>query len=223
MAHHRAMTTSSRFGFMHTKLLTWSVMMFAVRASFIAAALAAASLGAQASMVNLVADGEWHTFSVAEDISNAGATAWIDNGDANGPQGSALSFSFTVAAGQVGTLSVTDAYAQGAVYQVFSNGVSLGQTSAVPVATDFLGNANPDVAFLSNDYSHAVFTFNEGSYTVTGSLSQAMQIDNAPFNYDGGAVKLELAPAPAVPEPTSYALLLAGLGLMAMVRRRSAR
>jgi len=208
---------------MHTKLLTWSVMMFAVRASFIAAALAAASFGAQASMVNLVADGQWHTFSVAEDISTAGATAWINNDDAAGPLGSALSFSFTVAAGQVGTLSVTDAYTQGAVYQVFSNGASLGLTSSVPVATDILGNANPEVAFLSSDYSHAVFTFNEGSYTVTGALVQAVQFEGAAFNYDGGAVKLDLAAAPAVPEPSSYALLLAGMGLVAAVRRRAVR
>lgn len=196
--------------------------MFAVRASFIAVALAAASFGAQATLVTLVDDDQWHTFSVAEDVSTAGATAWIDNGDASGPQGSALSFSFTVAAGQTGTLSVTDAFTQGAVYQVFSNGSSIGLTSSVPVATDFLGSANPEDAFVSSDYSHAVFTFNEGSYTVTGALVQAVQFEGAAFNYDGGAVKLDLAAA-AVPEPSSYALVLAGLGLVALARRRAAR
>jgi hypothetical protein len=206
---------------MHTKLLTWSVMMNAVRASFLALALTAVSFGAQASLVNLVADGQWHTFSVAEDISTVGATAWINNGDADGAQGEALSFSFTVAAGRVGTLSVTDAYTQGAVYQVFSNGASLGLTSSVPVASGILGDAGPDVAFVSSDYSHAVFTFYEGTYTVTGALAQAVQFEGAAFNYDGGAVKLDLAAA--VPEPSSYALVLAGLGLVAAARRRSAR
>lgn len=196
--------------------------MFAVRASFLALALAAASFGAQASLINLSADGQWHTFSVAEDVSTAGATAWIDNGDASGPQGSALSFSFTIAAGQIGTLSVTDAYAQGAVYQVFSNGASLGLTSSVPVAIDLLGSANPEDAFVSSDYSHAVFTFSEGSYTVTGALVQAVQLDNAAFNFDGGALKLDVAAA-AVPEPSSHALVLAGLGLVAAVRRGTAR
>lgn len=196
--------------------------MFAVRASFLALALTAASFGAQASLINLSADGQWHSFSVSEDVSTAGATAWIDNGDASGPQGSALSFSFTVAAGQIGTLSVTDSYFQGAVYQVFSNGASIGLTSSVPVATDLVGSANAEDAFVSSDYSHAVFTFSEGSYTVTGALVQAIQFDGAAFNYDGGAVKLDLAAA-AVPEPSSYALVLAGLGLVALARRRAAR
>jgi len=48
-----------------------------------------------------------------------------------------------------------------------------------------------------------------------------VQFEGAAFNYDGGAVKLDLAAA--VPEPSSYALVLAGLGLVAADRRRSAR
>jgi hypothetical protein len=208
---------------MHFKLLTWSVMMFAVRASFIAAALAVASFGAQASLVNLVADGQWHTFSVESTESRTTDTAWID---ILANDGSRLSFAFTVAAGFEGTLSVTDTGFKGGTYSVFNtasgSAVSLGTTSAVvPYEIDFSAPFLSVVdAVASSDYSHGMFKLGAGSYVITGELAQSVTLAGDALISDTGALKLEVS---AVPEPSSYALVLAGLGLVAAARRRSVR
>ena len=197
--------------------------MFAVRACFAAVALAAASFGAQASLVNLVADGQWREFSVEATESRTTDTAWID---ILANDGSRLSFAFTVAAGFEGTLSVTDTGFKGATYSLFNtasgNAVSLGTTAAVaPYEIDF--NApflDAATAAASSDYSHGVFKLGAGSYVITGELAQSVTLGGDALISDTGALKLEVS---AVPEPSGYALVLAGLGLMAAARRRSAR
>lgn len=199
--------------------------------STLTAAVVAASfaLGAQATTLVLSADGTWNEFNVAEDLAAAGNEArWIDYfQDAANParqgDGSVLSFSFTIAQGYVGSLTVVDAGSYGDVYDVLNNGVSLGTTSAVaPVdlgsyAGDFVFNY--DAALADANYSRGVFTLQAGTYNISGVLVQAATLDGAPFRYTPGAVKLEVS---AVPEPSSLVLLLAGVAALGAIARRRA-
>lgn len=190
-----------------------------------AALLTSTFLAAQATTVSLEADGPWQAFGVDSFASLSGGKEWIDNANTNDAgYGSPLSFTFTIAEGFQGTLTVVDADMAGDTFKVFNNGSLLGETSSVPVQQ--YGSA-PDVgydydaAMANNSFSRGVFTLAAGTYSISGVLAQSLLVGGEPLNATGGGIKLGVSP---VPEPSSAALMLAALGVTALVsRRRSTR
>lgn len=194
------------------------------RSLMLAAALTATSLAAQATTVTLAADGQWNAFTVDALSSLSGGVEWIEANDSNAEGfGSALNYSFTIAAGFQGFLTVVDANFGGDTFQVFNQGVPLGATSAVPQTSydnaPDLGNDH-DAALLNPAFSHRVFTLSAGTYSIGGALAQSVLLDGEPLNATSGALKLDVS---AVPEPGSGALALAALGMVGLLaHRRSA-
>lgn len=169
----------------------------------------------QAASIPLLADGNWNEFTVDDFSAISQGTEWIDANDSSSPDfGTPLHFLFTIANGFKGTLTVVDAGLAGDRFEVYNNGQRIGSTSATNNSTDFsnffsdnLNNAN---------FSSGIFTLNKGSYDITGTLLHTLQS----FNATNGALKLDVSKATTVPEPSSLALLFAGLGLFFIARRR---
>ena len=183
-----------------------------------AAALAAAALiaaPAHATGVALAADGQWTEFDVDALIAHDFGNGWIDN-----TNGSALTFTFTIAAGSVGTLTVVDTGLAGDTFTLTNFGSTLGATSAVP-AGDLDGGFEPDYAAALADpaYSHGVFTLGVGSYSISGALLQSVfdNIGGVDLDATAGGVRLTVS---TIPEPSSTALMLGGLAAAALLARR---
>ena len=195
------------------------------------AAVAAALLGAciassHATVVAVVADGQWNTFNVSDIDSTSFGVEWIDNNNTLSPDfGTPLSFSFTVAAGFKATLTVVDAGFAGDTFKVTDFGAVLGSTSAVPAqifdtAPDL--GIDFDAALANPSFSRGVFGLSAGTYSISGMLDQSVGLDaNTPLNSTVGALKL--AVAPAVPEPSTWSAVIAGLALIAFMARRHGR
>lgn len=189
-----------------------------IRRLIAAAALAACAIApAHAATSALAGDGTWQEFAVDE--FQSGTLAWGDSLDAS----QAITFTFTVAAGQQGTLTVVDTGFVGDMFNVFNGATLLGGTSAVPVHT-----YNPaetavvdfDLALADPSFSRAVVVLGEGSYSIHGVLSQSVTDPTlGALNATTGGLKLEIA---AVPEPGALLLMLTGAGAMALRRRRCA-
>ena len=189
-----------------------------IRFAFAALMAAVFAAPAHATDAALLADGEWQLFSVDDQISSAYDTRWYD--DSNG---SALSFTFTVGAGMVGTLTVVDGSFAGDTFSITNFGAALGTTSAVAPGTyeaaidtgyDF------DAALANPNFSRGVFTLGEGSYSISGQLLQSVTFGGQALNATVGAVQLTVS---AVPEPSTVAMLLAGFGVMGLLARRRTR
>lgn len=183
--------------------------------------LAACAASSHATTVALAADGQWHTFNVNELDALTFGTEWIDNANTLSPGfGTPLTFEFTIAAGFTGALTVVDAGFAGDTFTVTNFGALLGTTSAVPLqdvagapdaGTDF------DAALADATFSRGVFQLGAGSYRIGGALAQSVGLDGIALNATVGGLKLVVAP---VPEPTTWALMAAGLGLLAAAARR---
>ena len=190
-----------------------SVRLALAALSFATAALAAAfTLPARAADAPLAADNQWSTFSV--DSALEPSLAWIDD------SGSPLSFDFIIGAGFEGTLTIVDAVFGGDTFKVTNFGKLLGGTSSVPLAD--IGSAvdhgyDFDAALADKSFSSAVFTLGAGSYHIGGFLDQSLLIDGQRLDATLGAVRLSVAP---IPEPSTYAILLAGLAAVSLVVRR---
>lgn len=184
------------------------------------AVLVVVTLPAQATVVDLVANGQWNSFTVDELVSEPGSLSWIDAETLSPGYGTSLSFSFTVNAGSVATLTVLDAGFAGDQFSVFSSGSLLGNTSTVPTSTfdPDAQSADFDTAFSDPTFSRGVFTFQAGSYSITGALIQSVMLDaSTPLNSTIGAVKLSVAP---VPIPAAVLLMPAALGALGFATRR---
>lgn len=189
------------------------------QAPFAALVLAAFfSAPAAATTIALNPDATWQEFTVDDMAAPSFGKGWIDFTD-----GSALTFTFTIAAGNTGVLSVVDAGFAGDTFSITNNGTLFGQTSNVAVGNTSGTTANTfDEAFANPAYSRASFTLGAGSYRISGSLAQSVLDDaGAALNATNGAVRLSLVPA--VPEPSTYALLFAGLSAVGFAARRRAR
>lgn len=183
-------------------------------AARLALALSLAAVGAaQATTTELSVPGQWVEFNVDDMTAQSFGTEWIDFND-----GSALSFTFTIATPM--ELRVVDAGLAGDSFNVSING-SADTTSAVPsviYSNSLVATTDFDAAWADANFSRGSFLLAApGTYTVTGSLLQSVSNLGAPLNATLGAVML----AP-VPEPTTWALLLAGLGVIGFAARRRA-
>jgi len=181
-----------------------------------AAALAAAMAApaAHATAVALPGNGTWIDFDVDAFVAQDFGNGWIDTSD-----GSALAFTFTVASGMHGVLTVVDTGFAGDTFTLTNFGNVLGSTSAVPAGSPLGATVNDAADALANAaYSRGVFTLGPGSYSISGALLQSV------FGDDGatsGGIRLSVT---AVPEPANAALMVVGaaaLGLLA--RRRKAK
>jgi hypothetical protein len=190
------------------------------RTIFTVAALAAAlglSLSAQAKDVSLVAGSGWNTFEVDRDAF--GSNVWSDIANNSFEK---LFFTFTVANGFSANLTVLDGAFAGNTFAVFNGNTLLGNTSSVPVVDQDTASfaISYDAAFLDSTYSRGVFALGAGAYRINGALLQAGVASGTPVFATEGAVKLTVQAVSAVPEPSTYATLLAGLLMAAFVLRR---
>jgi hypothetical protein len=176
-----------------------------------AASLALLALLNTAHADTLAADGSWAGFSVDANLEPY-STAWIDD------NGAPLVFSFSIAAGFQGTLTVVDTGFSGEVFQVSDAGAVLGSTGAA-VDGDPQGDItfDFDAAMANPDFSRASFTLGAGQHSVTGITTRFLSDSFGPLNATIGGVRLQVS---AVPEPATLASLLAGLSLLTLVLRR---
>lgn len=182
-----------------------------------AALLSLAALSsAHAVDVTVLPGSGWQPFVVDDPQYSIPGTdfAWHDT-----TGGGDIAFKFTVAAGWTGTLLVTDAGYAGDVFSVKSNGAALAATTG---GTDSFPDGVFDYDAASADplFSKRSYVFAAGSYTITGALLRSAKDDTgADLNSTVGALKLEVAP---VPEASTLAMLLAGLGAIGLLARRRA-
>ena len=184
----------------------------------VAAVAALLAAPARATDVVLAADGAWHPFAVDSLLAPPAASlGWIDDG------GAPLAFTFVLGAGTHATLTVVDAGFAGDVFAVTNFGAALGSTSNVPIGTYPLARdvgTDFGAALADASFSRGIFSLDPGTYRISGRLTQSVLLGDAALESTVGAVRLAVA-AP-VPEPESFALLLAGLGVIGLMTGRRA-
>ncbi len=165
---------------------------FSIKALAVAAALVSAG-PSRAATINLVADSGWSRFAFGDVGTTVGR-----------------SYSFSLAANAI--LTVVDGFFAGDQFEVFANTMSLGTTSA-PVTPSANTGMNFDAALGDPNHSSGSFILGPGDYLISMDV-----IARSPGSGNHmGAIRLDMA---AVPVPAGGALLLSGLGLAALMRRR---
>ena len=170
---------------------------------------------ASATVFNLAADSQWHTFDVDDMVSASGGLEWIDAQIDTGynNDGSALHFVFNVAGQAI--LTIVDGGFAGDRFQIFNNGEVLGLTSASTDSYPDSVGTNFDAALEDSRYSQAVYVLNAGQYDITGVLNTSASAEGTLLNTTIGAVSLT-----AVPVPGALGLFAIGSALLAGVSRR---
>lgn len=172
-----------------------------------AALLAAASLAAHATTTDLAIDA-WNTAYFGES-----GTSWLDDYAFNAPN----PLDFTLTLTQSSYLNVTDSGLAGDSFQVvvrdaLNNVVVNAATSTVAADANIDFGSDFDAALASQAMSHGSWLLGPGTYTVSGSV----------LNSAFGAGVAGLSVTAAVPEPATWAALLAGLCVVGAVARRRA-
>lgn len=161
--------------------------------TLLTAAIAALSLNAHA--VTVPTDGSWIQF----DFDSAGSSLY----DLTTQE---TSFTFTLS--QSSILRVVDLGFSGDRFEIYAKGVSLGLTS-LPFAQAEDQIFDEVAALNDSRFSKGNWNLAAGNYSITG-----IAVDSP---YDAGIGALSVV---AVPEPDSWALLLAGLGIVGAIARR---
>jgi hypothetical protein len=183
----------------------------------LATALLGLSFSLQAKDVALTADSGWSSFNTDRDAVGSDAWADIDNTSFD-----RLYFTFNVAAGSSATLSVVDGGFAGNTFSVFNGLALLGNTSAVPALDQNTALFSTfDEAFADPSYSRGIFNLGAGSYRITGDLTQAGLDGSTPVWSTSGALRVDTISA--VPEPSSFAMLMCGIGMTIYISRRQRR
>ena len=192
------------------------------RAVLAAALLGAGAASSHATVVALAADGAWNAFNVDALVARSSGVEWIDSANTLSPGfGTPLEFTFTVPGGSRGRLTVVDAGFSGDTFRVDDAGRPLGTTSAVVVQTFSAGSVdvgtNFDAALADLRFSRATFDLDPGAWRIGGALEQSV-LDGGGAALDStiGALKLSIF---AVPEPSSWTTLAAGLATLVFIRR----
>lgn len=206
--------------------------MTSFKALLITALLGTTAVASQATTIDLATQGtaagygQWNSFNVSDIDALSHGVEWVDNANSLDPNfGSPLSFAFTIAQGSKGLLTVVDAGFSGDTFTLSNLGAFLATTSVVPSATDLSAHyvgTDFDAALGDASFSRAVLELGAGNYRIAGALAQSVigDFDGLPLNSTVGAVQLLVSP---VPEPSTYLMLLAGLGLVGVVKRRGRR
>ena len=180
-------------------------------------ALAALSVQTPSQATVLASDGHWATFAVDSFLASNAGLGWIDDA------GNALRFTFVVGSGFVGTLTVLDTGFAGDTFSVLNGASALGSTSAVPLRQydpSTIAVEDADTAFSDAAFSRATFSLAPGAYDIGGSLLQSLMAGTDRVDATSGALRLTVGSVAPVPEPSSLALLLAGVGVVGTVARR---
>ncbi|NIZ62277.1 hypothetical protein DL239_14980 [Sedimentitalea sp. CY04] len=178
---------------------------------FAACILLLPSFAQSATVVPLTTGTDWSEFRF--DIGLGGGE-WRDTNDI--PKGGAPGVvSFSVNLRSAAYLQVTDAFLSGDIFEVFSNGKSLGHTSS-PVRSlvdDYIGD-DYSAAVTNASYSSGQWLLEAGTHTITGFVTSQPQMR--------GRAALRVVDVSAVPLPGGMVLLLgAGAALGAARRRKS--
>jgi len=181
------------------------------------------SFAQSATVVPLTTGTDWSEFRF--DIGLGGGE-WRDTNDiAEGSAPGVVSFSVNLRSAAY--LQVTDAYLSGDVFEVFSNGKSLGHTSS-PVSSwispfrrlgsplrslvdDYIGD-DYSAAATNASYSSGQWLLEAGSHTITGFVTSQPQMR--------GRAALRVVDVTAVPLPGGMVLLLGAGAALGAVRRR---
>ncbi len=176
------------------------------------------SFASSATLSELKVDGGWSEFRFMVGLEDG---EWLDTSDLQpGQMPGVLRFKFTLAKRAV--LQVTDGWLLGDRFQVYSDGILLGETST-PSATagltdqqiEALGDIRDDwsSAFDNERWSSGSWLLDVGEHTITGFVTEM------PTEPGRGAVRL-ISP---VPLPASSILMLSAFGAWFGFSRRRNR
>jgi hypothetical protein len=163
-------------------------------------ALAGASAHAQV-VDTLTVNGGWNVFYFLAPASSGDDPSFQDI------NGEDITYDFTL--NYTDKLYVTDGYWDGDQFDVTINGVDQGPTSTPVTDGTYVGD-DWWAAVGNPEFSSAVYTLGPGSYSVTGVVIQS------PYGSGAGAINL----TGAVPEPSTWATMLLGIGALGLFARR---